>query len=169
MMSNNFAEGRRRVMGTLFALLMMIGSISAQGAARASSPSSEARVVRVQIGYICGWCGGMAYRTELITVERGFVRRELVDSTDEKKFPNRREKRSITRREWEVLLRSIDVKALRAVPQDRTCRPCIDMPDSWAAVEYSDGNQISVHYWPGSEPAPVKALKIPGITIAFFS
>jgi hypothetical protein len=119
----------------------------------------------VQIGYICGWCGGLAYRSDLLTVERAFVRRELLDSTNRNKLPNRRERRAITRREWEALLRSIDAKALGALPQDRSCRPCVDMPDSWTVVEYSDGSQISIHYWPGKEPAPVKALKIPDLTV----
>jgi len=156
----------RWIQGCFFTVLVT-GNIFAQSAAPAPHSSDEAQVVRVQMGYICGWCGGLAYRTDLITVERGFVGRELMDSTDEKKLPNRREKRGITKREWATLLRSIDVKALRALPQDRACRPCIDLPDSWVAVEYSDGSQISVHYWPGSEPVPVKALKIPGIAIAF--
>ncbi|MGC2450332.1 MAG: hypothetical protein WA477_21965 [Candidatus Sulfotelmatobacter sp.] len=92
----------------------------------------------------------------------------MLDSTNTKKLPNRRERRAITRREWEVLVRSIDANALRAVPQEKGCRPCIDQPDSWAAVEYSDGSQISVHYWAGRQPAPVKALKIPSLAVTIF-
>ena len=157
----------QRLGASLF-LALMIGNVFGQSAAPAPGPSSEAHVVRVQIGYICGWCGGLAYRTDLTTVERTFVRREMMDSTDRKTLPNLKERRAITRREWEALLGSIDAKALRAVPQDKTCRPCIDLPDSWTAVEYGDGSQISVHYWPGSEPAPVKALKIPGIEMVFY-
>jgi hypothetical protein len=158
-----------RWLGACFVTMLVTGNVFAQSAAPAPRPSSgEARVVRVQIGYICGWCGGFAYRTDLLTVERAFVRRELRDSTDRKTLPNRRERRAITRREWEALLRSIDAKALGALPQDRSCRPCIDMPDSWTVVEYSDGSQISVHYWPGKEPAPVKALKIPDLTVTLF-
>ena len=157
-----------RWLGGCFFLVLVTGCVLAQSAATAPHPSDKPRVVRVQIGYICGWCGGLAYRTDLTTVGRRFVRRELLDSTNTKKLPNRREKRAITRREWDTLVRSIDAKALGAVPQEKGCRPCIDQPDAWASVEYSDGSQISVHYWPGSQPAPVKALKIPGIAITFF-
>lgn len=157
-----------RWLGACFFGMLVISNVFAQSAAPAPHPSSEARVVRVQIGYICGWCGGLAYRTDLLTVERTFVRHELTDSTNTKKLPNRRERRAITRREWETLVRSIDANALRAVPQEKGCRPCIDQPDSWAAVEYSDGSQISVHYWPGRQPAPVKALKIPGLAVTIF-
>lgn len=157
-----------RWLANCFFPVLMTGCVLAQSSTPAPHPSGEPFVVRVQIGYICGWCGGLAYRTDLTTVERGFVRRELMDSTDEKNLPNRKEKRDITRREWEALVRSIDAKALKAVPREKGCRPCIDQPESWTVIEYSDGSQISVHYAPGGEPAPVKALKIPGIAITFF-
>jgi len=157
-----------RRLGACFFSVLVSGCVFAQSAASTAHPSGEARVVRVQIGYICGWCGGLAYRTDLTTVGRRFVRRGLLDSTNTKKLPNRREQRAITRREWETLVRSIDANALKAVPQEKGCRPCVDQPESWAVIEYSDGSKISVNYAPMSEPAPVKAMKIPGIAITFF-
>jgi len=157
-----------RWLGACFLFVLMTGSVFSQSAAATPRQSGEARVVRVRMGHTCGWCGGLTYRTDLTTVERAFVLREMKDSTDKMKLPNRRQKRAITRQEWETLLRSIDAKALKAVPQEPGCRTCVDQAESWVVVEYSDGSKISVNYAPTSEPAPVRALKFPNLPIVFY-
>ena len=158
----------RWLAGCLF--LVVATNVFAQVAAPTHESSAEVRVVRVQMGYICGWCGGAGYRSDLTTVERSFIVREMADAEDPKKFPRRKERRTISKREWETLVRSIDAKALRAVPQDGICRPCIDQPDSWVEIAYSDGSKVSVHYdwYPGKAPASVKALKFPILPIVFY-
>ena len=151
-----------------FVTFLTPGMAFAQNAARTPSRAAEPHVVRLEKGYVCGWCGGAGYRTTITTVRPHYVVEELADAEDPKENPNRKEKQPITKQQWETLVRSIDAKALRAVPQDGICRPCIDQPDAWVVVEYSDGSKIPVNYPPGSEPAAVKALKIPGIPIAFY-
>jgi len=150
--------------------LMAAINVFAQTSAPAHDAAGEARVVRVQMGHICGWCGGPGYRTDLTTVERSFILREMADAGNTKKFPRRKEKRAISKREWETLVRSVDTKALKAVPQDGTCRPCVDQPDSWVEIDYSDGSRLSVHYdwYPGKAPPPVKALQFPDFPIVFY-
>jgi len=102
--------------------VLLITSVWAQGTAPKSAPTAQVRVVRVQIGYICGWCGGLHYRADATTVEPLLMVRKLMDSTDKKTLPDRKEKREITRREWQTLVHSIDADKLKALPQDQTCR-----------------------------------------------
>jgi len=140
-------------------------TVTQDAAVVGSSSAADVQVVRVEMGYVCGFCGGPGYRTALTTVESSFIVVELKDAGDEKRNPNRKEKRAINKREWGKLVRSVDTQALKAIPQDKTCRPCIDLPDWWVKVEYSDASNISVEYSPGNEPEPVKALKIPSMPV----
>jgi hypothetical protein len=144
-----------------------MASVLAQDAAPSTGRAADAPAVRVRIGYVCGLCGGLGYRTSFTTVEPTFIISELKDATDKKTRPDTKTKRAITRKEWEELQRSIDAKALKALPQPATCRPCIDLPDFWVTVEYSDGQRISVSYEPTNPPAPINALlrKVPTIQI----
>jgi hypothetical protein len=156
-----------RWLGLGLGLLVWIGTAAGQNAADVTTQSGKARVVRVQT--ISG--GGMGcymYCTSMTTVDSSSVVEELLDSPDKKKYPNRKEKRAITKREWSDLVHSIDAKAVRAVPQEGGCGPCIDLPESFLTIEYSDGSKISVSYPPGTAPAPVRALKIPGVQITFY-
>ena len=153
--------------------LVVATNISAQAPAPAHHESREVRVVRVQMGYVCGWCGGPGYRTNLTTVEPSFIVKEMGDAADPKKHPKRRERRAISKREWETLVRSIDgkaLRALRALPQDNRCRPCADEPNSWIEIDFNDGSKLTVHYdwYPGKAPGPVNALKFPNLPIVFY-
>jgi hypothetical protein len=154
-----------RVLAALFLTMVMTVTIAAQTKATPAAPA-KAEVVRVNIGYGCGFCGGFGYRSTLTTVSRLSIVRTMADAEDPKELPNRTVKRRITKHEWKTLVDSIDAVALRAVPQEARCRPCVDLPDAWVGVEYSDGSHLWVHYPPGMEPAPVKALRIPEVEIA---
>ena len=149
-------------------VVLVTASMLAQSAGTTDKPAGEVHVVRVQTGYTCGWCAGVGYHTTITSVGPRSVVEELSDADDPREDPNRKEERAITKGEWTKLVRSIDAKALRAVPQDKTCRPCVDQPDAWLVVEYSDGSKISVNYPPSNEPPAVKALKIPGIAIVLY-
>lgn len=148
-------------------ILVAAVSVLAQANATAHDASTEPRVVRVQMGYVCGWCGGPGYRTDLTTVEPSFILKDMGDAENPKKHPNRRERRAISKREWETLVHSIDLKAFKALPQDDRCRPCADEPDSWIEIDFSGGSRLPVHYdwYPGKAPALVKALKFPDLPI----
>jgi|SRR5271166_1542347 len=154
-----------RWLGAFFFTVLMIDNVLSQGPT--ASPSGEARVVRVQMGYSCGWCAGIGYHTELTTVEPSFIVWEGKETMDKKKLPNKRVKNAISKRQWQTLVRSIDADALKAVPQEAGCRVCVDQAESWVVVEYSDGRKISLNYAPMSQPAPVRALKWPAAQIAF--
>lgn len=146
----------------LLCALIVIANVWAQETAPKRVAAAEVRVVRVERGYVCGFCGGLGYRGSHIIVQPSRMIQISEYSSDERKLPNRKEKFAITRGEWHTLVHSIDADALRALPEDKTCRPCIDQPDSWLEIDYSDGSKLVVHYYPGSEPGPVKAVKFPG-------
>jgi hypothetical protein len=110
-------------------------------------------------------CGGaMFYHSTVTTVDPSFLTWQGMYSSNPKRLPNRTTKVAITRQDWKNLVRSIDANALRAVPQ-RGCGSCIDLPESWFAVEYSDGSKIAVTYGPTDIPKPVAAVKFPAVVI----
>ena len=155
--------------GTPFfiATLIMLGMITsalAQTPAPPASPAATTHVVRVQTGDSCGMCGGLFYHTTTTTVEPSFLVWEGTNSSNPKKLPNRKTRVAITKEDWKNLLRSIDVSALRALPQ-QGCRSCRDLPESWLVVEYSDGSKLAVSYGPSAIPKPVAAIKFPAVLI----
>jgi hypothetical protein len=139
-------------------------SALAQSPSAPASPAPNAHVVRVQMGYSCGMCGGLFYHSTVTTVEPSFLLWQGMYSSNPKKLPNRKTKVAITPRDWKNLLRSIDADALRALPQ-KGCRSCRDLPESWVVIEYSDGNKIAVNYGPTAIPKPVAAIKFPAVLI----
>jgi len=106
----------------------------------------------------------MFYHSTVTTVEPSFLVWEGKYSSNPKELPDKKTKVAITRQDWKNLVRSIDVSALRALPQ-RSCRSCIDLPESWVAIEYSDGSKIGVNYGPSDIPKPVAAIKFPAVSI----
>ena len=142
----------------------LITSAFAQTPAPPASPAANAHVIRVQTGYSCGMCGGMFYHSTVTTVEPSFLIWQGMYSSNPKKLPNKKTKVAITRQDWKNLVRSIDASALRALPQ-RSCRSCVDLPESWVAIEYSDGSKIGVNYGPTDIPKPVAAIKLPAVSI----
>jgi hypothetical protein len=142
----------------------MITSAFAQTPSPPATPGAKVRVIRVRTGYSCGMCGGLFYHTTTTTVEPSFLLWQGMYSPNPKKLSNKKAKVAITRQDWKNLLRSIDVIALRALPP-RGCGSCIDLPESWFAVEYSDGSKIAVTYGPTDIPKPVAAIKFPAVVI----
>ena len=149
-------------------VVLVTASMLAQTAGITDKPAVDVHIIRVQMGESCGWCTGGGFHTTITTVRPSNVVEELKDADDPRENPNRKEEHTITKRQWEELVRSIDEKALRAVPQDKTCRPCVDQPDAWVVIEYSNGSKIQLNYYPGTEPAPVRALKFPSIPNVFY-
>jgi len=148
---------RQRLWASLFIVGLTIGSVFAQDAAPPSSLAADARIVRVRTGYSAGRCGG-GYCTEITTVEPLFIVWENLDASDKKRFPDTKAKRTINNQDWENLQRATDTKSLMALPRPTRCRACVDLPDSWVEVRFSDGTKISVSYDPANPSAPIAAL-----------
>jgi hypothetical protein len=146
--------------------LICLGMIRVAGAQTTATPSGNAHVVRVRMGG-GGGMGCAMYCTTVITVDASSVVSEFLDAPDKKEYPDKKQTRATTKQEWRELVRSIDAKKLRAVPQDGQCRPCIDLPDAFVEVDYSDGSKISVEYSPGAEPTAVRAIKMPFLQATF--
>ena len=143
---------------SVLALGVLVGRVFAQDAVAPAGHTSDVSVVRVRVGYTGGLCGGCGYCTVLTTIEPLFIIQESKDSGDKRQFPDKRKKRAITKPDWENLLRAIDKESLKAIPQPKGCRACIDLPDSWVEVNFSDGTRIEVSYAPWSPPAPAATL-----------
>jgi hypothetical protein len=148
----------------IIASLMMMVTIPSAFAQTPATPAAPPHVVRVQTGYSCGMCGGLFYHTTTTTIEPSFLVWEGTNSSNPKTLPNKKTRVAITREDWKNLLRSIDVSALRALPQ-QGCRSCRDLPESWLVIEYSDGSRIAVNYGPSEIPKPVAAIKFPAVLI----
>jgi hypothetical protein len=159
-------RARRRTPFFIATLIIvgMITSAFAQTPTSPVSPTANAHVIRVRMGYSCGMCGGLSYHSSSTTVEPSFLIWRGMYSSNPKKLPNQKTRVAITRQDWKNMLRSIDASALRALPQ-RGCRSCIDLPESWLVVEYSDGSKIAVNYGPTDIPKPVSAIEFPAVQI----
>jgi hypothetical protein len=150
---------------SILTIASTITSVFAQSPTPSASPAANAHVVRVQTGESCGMCGGsLFYHTTTTTVEPAFLVWQGMYSSNPKKLPNKKTRVAITRQDWTSLLRSIDVTALRALPQ-QGCRSCRDLPESWFVVEYSDGSKVAVSYGPTNIPKTVAAVKFPAVVI----
>jgi len=147
-----------------FFIAIITATAFAQSTSPPASPAAKVHVVRVRMGYSCGMCGGLAYHSSSTTVEPTFLLWEGRYSSNPKKLPNRTTKVAITKQDWKNLLGSIDASALQALPQ-QGCRSCIDLPESWVVIEYSDGSKVAVNYGPTSIPKPVAAMKFPAVQI----
>jgi len=101
-------------------------------------------------------CGG-GYCASLTTIEPSIIIREEKNSSDPKRFPNKKTKYAITRREWQNIQRVVDAKSLAAVPQE-SCHAVIDLPCSLVEVEFSDGTKIGISYNMTNAPPPIAAL-----------
>ncbi len=144
----------------------MVTSALAQTPVPPAGPAATAHVVRVRTGDSCGMCGGgLFYHTTTTTVEPSVLVWEGANSSNPKKLPNKKTRIAITKQDWKNLLRSIDARALLAVPQAGGCRSCRDLPESWVVIEYSDGSKIGVNYGPTDIPKAVAAIKYPAVQI----
>ena len=142
----------------LLAFGLAAARVFAQDVVPSLPHASDVRVIRVRVVHTGGLCGGDGYCTVITSIDPSLIIWESKDSGDKQKFPDRKTKRAITKKDWENLLRAIDKESLKAIPQPTDCGPCRDLPDSSVEVDYSDGTRISVSYAPGSPPTPVATL-----------
>ena len=147
-----------RTIGTsLVIVFLVIGSLPAQDATRPAVPAPDAHSIRVHLGESGGMYCCPGYCSSLTTVEPSVILREWSNSSCSNKFPSRKEKQRITRKDWERVERAIDSKSLAAAPQVQ-CEAIIDLPCSWAEVEFSDGTKLELSYDKMKPPPAVAAL-----------
>lgn len=70
----------------------------AQSAGKTDQPASDVHVIRVQKGYVCGWCAGAGYHTTITTIGPRYLVEELADAEDPRERPDREEKHTIKKR-----------------------------------------------------------------------
>lgn len=135
---------------------LAVGLAFTQQASPPPNSAPPAHVVRISRGSTSGMSGG----GEKLVIEPAFIRWDRDPSSDWQSRGIPAEKRTckITRREWETLRNSIDAKMLAAFTGIKTCRPCIDLPETWAAIEFSDGTKKAVDYDFSHPPPEIAAL-----------
>jgi hypothetical protein len=142
---------------TLFFIAgLSVGNAFAQRAGQ-PNPLLKTYIVRVRIGHSTGMCSGGYCETETI-VEPGAIRSIAWSSSDKKKLPDRTRKFGITKPDWEDLQNFIDAKVLAAFTGRKGCPACLDQPESWAVLEFSDGTAKSVSYDFSHPPAEIAGL-----------
>lgn len=129
----------------LFVVALSDGGLSARQAAPVAKPSLHPSLVRIRIGHSAGMCRGGYCYTETI-VEPGWVRSIRASAPDKKKFPDRTVTSRITKQEWEDLQHFIDAKVQAEFTGRVGCPACVDQPESWAQLEFSDGTSKTVSY-----------------------
>jgi len=141
--------------GALCIAALATGSVLAQ---QTSPPAvTSARVILVKIWHTGGLCGGSGYCDSSTTIKPQLIISDLTDSPNPKKFPNRRAKRAITKREWDNLQRTIDSQSLKRLPEER-CYAATDLPCSGVKIQFSDSSEINVIYDGLHPPAPISEL-----------
>jgi len=142
---------------TLFFIAgLTIGNAFAQRAGQ-PNPSLKTYIVRVRIAQSSGMCSGGYCDTQTI-VEPGAIRSIARSSSDKKEFPDWTRKSGITKQDWEDLQNFIDAKVLAAFTGRKGCPACLDQPESWAELEFSDGTTKSVSYDFSHPPAEIAGL-----------
>lgn len=122
------------------------------GAFGQQAAHSEAHVVRVQTGSSYGLSGGGGY----VTVEPGSI--HSVSFWEHESRPIQNVRSRISQKDWQLLLASIDLKAITALPSPSQCLACVDLPETYASFEFSDGTKKRVDYNRSNPPAALKSV-----------
>jgi TonB family protein len=129
---------QRKSAATLLAAFVAC-SICAQQPAAPPKPATAPLIIRVARGS----SGGMSGGGDSTVIEPRSVHWEQHPAYDWtlKGYPDERRTCTITKQDWEGLRSSIDEKVLIAFNGRTECRACVDLPDSWVEVDFSDGTK----------------------------
>jgi hypothetical protein len=143
-----------KLLTSTFMIGLAIGCVFAQESAPPANKSDDIRVIRVRIFSSGGmWCD--CYCSEGTSIEAFFVVWEGTNAGDKRLCPDKKERRAITKHDWENLQSAIDTKAFMALPSPESCLACVDLPESSMELDFSDGTKKSVSYAPSKPPAPI--------------
>jgi TonB family protein len=137
-------------------LLSFAACISLGQQAAPAPAGSTPQIVRIARGSSSGLSGA----GETFTVEPGSIHWEREPSSDweEKGVPAEKRTCKITQHDWDGLRNSIDPKTIAALTGIKGCPACVDQPETWAALDFSDGTKKSVLYDWSHPPAEIAAL-----------
>jgi TonB family protein len=137
-------------------LLGLALSISFRQQATQPAAGSAPQIVRISRGSSSGMSGA----GETFTIEPGFIRWQREPSFDwvEKGVPAEKRTCKITKQDWDGLRNSIDPKTIATFTGIKGCPACVDQPETWAALDFSDGTKKSVLYDWANPPAEIAAL-----------
>lgn len=113
---------------------------------------SEARVVRVQTGSSYGLSGGGGD----MTVDSKSIHSVIFWVHQSRPLQDVLSR--ISHQDWQRLLASIDLKAITALPSPSQCLACVDLPETYALLEFSDGTHKRVDYNRSNPPAALKPV-----------
>jgi hypothetical protein len=134
---------------------LMIGSVLGQTPGTPPSPSSSAQIIRVEIG--SSW--GLSGASDQTVIELGSIRWEIHPSyTLKKQIPAMKRKCRISTQDWRDLQKSVAARVLAAFTGCTGCPACVDQPETWTAVEFSDGTKKFVRYSFSAPPPAIAAL-----------
>jgi hypothetical protein len=125
---------------------LMSVAVWAQGSLPKPAPNVE--IVRVKIGYSCGWCTEGYNDSETVVEPLRIVSINRAYS-NKKKYPNLISEERITKGEWKDLQTLIETKVLDEFTKPAKSRvgpP--DAPVAWTELHFKDGSKKSLAYAP---------------------
>jgi hypothetical protein len=138
---------------TVLAAVVVALPAFAQSSVPSITPSLlPKKIVRVRTGYSTGLLGSSG-----TIVEPGSIR-SFDSSPNRKLFPNTNMKVRITKKEWDELLRAVDLRALADLTSPSGCPACTDRPRTCLEVEFNDGTHKVVDYDRSNPPSPIRTI-----------
>jgi hypothetical protein len=141
-----FARGRqaaRRLPKFLMSFLLA-GLMSGTMFAQSQSHSPGAQIIRVRAITGAGMCIG--YCIEELTIQKGRSRLLERPNEENRKYPDLKAKRKLTKQEWHELERSVDPEAKAAMVGPIGCPGCVDQVMVAIEIQFKDGSKKSLTY-----------------------
>jgi TonB family protein len=144
----------RKSGATLLAVFVSCG-VCAQQTAAPPKPATAPLIIRVARGSSGGMSGG---GDSTVIKPRSVHSERYPYDWNIKGYPDERRTCTITNQDWEGLRTSIDEKVLIALTGRTDCRACVDLPDSWAEVDFSDGTKKFISLGVSNRPSAIADL-----------
>ena len=114
--------------------------------------SAEAHIIRIESGSSYGLSGSGGN----LTVEPSSIHSVSFWVHTSRPIQNVRSR--ISQKDWQHLLASVDVTGIKALPSPTQCLACVDLPETYIVLEFSDGTKKRVDYNRSNPPAALKSV-----------
>ena len=114
--------------------------------------ATNSKIVRIATGSSYGLSGGGGD----VTVDARSIR--SVTFWVHQSSPIQDVRSRISQKDWQRLLSSIDVRTIVALPSPSQCVRCVDLPETYVSLEFSDGTKKLVDYNHSNPPATLKPM-----------